>query len=245
MLSAIQAAVFISVLGSAFGIPVADEVAQLRQAPTAVDRVNLLSDDKQFVFDFLNPPANTPSVVTGAAGHTVEAFSGSFPAVIGNGAAMTIGFIGPCGINTPHTHPRATEVNYSVNGTLRTGLLTENGARFIVNDLPAGSMTVFPQGAIHFEMNTECTPSMFVAGFNSEDPGVLQLAQRFFGLPSDIVGATLGDLGVEEVEGIAHLLPDNVAVGTDECLKRCGLSRPASQPAKQQQVRLAGNAFTT
>jgi hypothetical protein len=43
-----------------------------------------------------------------------------------------------------------------VNGTLRTGLLTENGARFVVNDLPPGSMTVFPQGSVHFEMNDGC-----------------------------------------------------------------------------------------
>ena len=47
-------------------------------------------------------------------------------------------------MNTPHTHPRATEINFSVNGTLRTGLLTENGARFVVNSLPAGSATIFP-----------------------------------------------------------------------------------------------------
>lgn len=57
---------------------------------------------------------------------------------------LAIGFLGPCSINTPHTHPRATEINFSVNGTLRTGLLSENGARFIVNDLPAGSASVFP-----------------------------------------------------------------------------------------------------
>ena len=31
-----------------------------------------------------------------------------------------------------------------MNGTLRTGLLTENGARFIVSDLVAGSASVFP-----------------------------------------------------------------------------------------------------
>jgi len=63
-------------------------------------------------------------------------------------------------------------------------------------------------------------PALFVASFNSEDPGALQVAQRcaFFlyfrilypmltpsvvlGLPPDIVGATLGDLGVEEVAGL-------------------------------------------
>lgn len=68
------------------------------------------------------------------------------PALVGNGMAMTIGFLGPCGMNTPHTHPRATEFNFAVNGSLQAGLLVENGARFIVNDLPPGSAAIFPKG---------------------------------------------------------------------------------------------------
>ncbi|KAJ6519030.1 RmlC-like cupin domain-containing protein [Mycena sanguinolenta] len=222
--------------------PLSDKVAELRLDPTAVDRVNSLSSDDQFVFDFLNPPAG---VVTGAAGHTVTATSGTFPAVVGNGVAMTVGFFGPCGINTPHTHPRATEINFSVNGTLRAGLLTENGARFVMNELPPGSMMVFPQGAVHFEMNDGCEPAMFVAAFNSEDPGVLSVAQRFFGLPIDILAATMGGLGVQQVEGLEAMIPDNIAVGTDACLQRCGLHRPPAQPTAQHQPRVSGNAFPT
>ncbi|KAF8216727.1 hypothetical protein K438DRAFT_1797723, partial [Mycena galopus ATCC 62051] len=105
--------------------------------------------------------------------------------------------------------------------------------------------TVFPQGAIHFEMNDGCEPAMFVAGFNSEDPGVLSVAQRFFGLPIDIIGATMGGLGVQEVEGLEAKIPDNVAVGTDACLQRCGLHRPRAQPTAQHQPRVSGNAFPT
>lgn len=149
----------------------------------------------QFVFDFLNPPGGSGETV-GAGGHTVAASSATFPALIGTGMAMTIGFLGPCGFNTPHTHPRATEFNFVVNSTLSAGLLTENGARFVFNEVPAGSAAIFPRGAIHFEMNNGCgkcyrpclrkislthkssEPAMFVAGFNDEDPGVDQIAQR-------------------------------------------------------------------
>ena len=67
-----------------------------------------------------------------------------------------LGYLEGCGMNIPHTHPRATEINVAINGSLRTGMLQENGARFVFNDVPAGSATVFPQGAIHFEMNLEC-----------------------------------------------------------------------------------------
>jgi hypothetical protein len=50
--------------------------------------------------------------------------------------------------------------------------------RFAEIDIAPGSATVFPQGAIHFEMNPSCEEAMFVAGFNGEDPGVNQVAQR-------------------------------------------------------------------
>ncbi|KAJ7026611.1 RmlC-like cupin domain-containing protein [Mycena alexandri] len=233
--------VLTALLSTVFSTPLSDLVGELRLDPTQVDRINTLSDDTQYVYDFFNP---TVGIVTGAAGHTVTATSGTFPAVIGNGVAMTVGFLGPCAMNSPHTHPRAAEINFSVNGTLRTGMLAENGARFVVNELPPGSMTVFPQGAIHFEQNIGCEPAMFVAAFNGEDPGVLQMAQRFLGLPVDIISATLNGLGIVEIEGLAQMIPDNIVAGTDECLARCGLTRPV-QPTLQQQPRVSGNAYPT
>jgi len=155
---------------------------------------------------------------------------------------MAVGILEPCGMNTPHTHPRATEIQYNVNGTIRTGMITENGGRFIMTDLKPGGMTIFPQGSIHFQINEGCEPAIFVAALNSEDPGALQVGQRFLGLSPDIVAATLGDIGVEAVYGLDDMIPDNVAVGTDECLKRCGITRP-SQPTDQRQTRVSGNAF--
>ncbi|KAI0069277.1 RmlC-like cupin [Artomyces pyxidatus] len=216
---------------------VAELVGSLRLAPTVVDRLNLLQDS-DLLFNFLEPPSG---VTTGSGGHTVAATSGNFPGVVGNGVSMTIGFLGPCGMNTPHTHPRATEINFSLNTTLRGGVLVENGARFIDVEIAPGSATVFPQGAIHFEMNPSCEPAMFVAGFNNEDPGVQQVGQRYFGLPPDIVGAALGGLGVTEIHGLESKIPDNVAYGVDECLQRCGITR-GNQPTTQLQPVDAGNS---
>ncbi|KAJ7697505.1 RmlC-like cupin domain-containing protein [Mycena olivaceomarginata] len=69
---------------------------------------------------------------------------------------MAVGFLEPCGMNTPHTHPRVTEIQCNVNGTIRTGMITENGGRFIMTDLQPGGMTIFPQGSIHFQINEGC-----------------------------------------------------------------------------------------
>ena len=65
-------------------------------------------------------------------------------------------------MNTPHTHPRATEINFSLNTTLRAGFLAENGARFVFNTLEAGMAQVFLQGSIHYQQNELCDPVMFV-----------------------------------------------------------------------------------
>ncbi|KAJ7036687.1 hypothetical protein C8F04DRAFT_1036217 [Mycena alexandri] len=217
----------------------ADLVKNLRLAPLATDRIALLSTDDQFAFDFFDPAA---AATVGKGGKIVTANAATFPAVIGTNSAMAAGLLDACSMNTPHTHPRATEMQFSVNGTIRTGMITENTSRFILTELPPGSMTIFPMGSIHFQVNDGCEPILFVSTFNSEDPGALQIAQRFLGLPPDIVGATLGDLGVEEVQGLESQIPDNVAIGTDACLKRCGITRP-TQPTLQRQPRVSGNAF--
>lgn len=113
------------------------------------------------MFDFFNPP--TAGVVPGAAGHLVLASVSDFPALVGNGesiqrwykchcsepviagVALLAGFLGPCGMNTPHTHPRATEFLYLVNGTLQNGMITETGSRFIVNNITGGQGILLPQ----------------------------------------------------------------------------------------------------
>ena len=64
-----------------------------------------------------------------------------------------------------------------------------------------------------------------------------------FGLPPDIVGSTLNGLGVEEVFRLESLIPDNVALGTEDCLKRCGITRPTTPATTQRQPRVAGNAY--
>ncbi|KAH9844283.1 RmlC-like cupin [Rhodofomes roseus] len=217
-------------------------IEELIVAPDHVGRVADLPKDSEFVFDFLKPPA--ASVVQGAAGHLVLASVAAFPALVGNGVALLAGFLGPCGMNTPHTHPRATEFLYLVNGTLQNGMITETGSRFVVNNITAGQGMLLPQGSIHFQFNDNCEPVQFVSALNSEDPGTLLAAQGLFGLPAAIVAATLGEIGVEEVASLAEMIPDDVAYGSQECLTRCGISvGPGAQPTNEQVPRVSGNTL--
>jgi hypothetical protein len=79
-------------------------IQSLEQAATAVDRLKLLPNDSDHLYDFNNPPTQD-AVTTGSGGHTVKADRKDFPALIGTGVSMTVGFIGPCGFNTPHVRP--------------------------------------------------------------------------------------------------------------------------------------------
>lgn len=199
-------------------------IQALELAPTAVDRIALLSD-ADFKYDFNNPPSS--AVTTGKGGHTVRSDRKTFPALIGTGVSMTVGFIGPCGFNTPHVHPRSSEINIIVEGRLGTEFIAENGADPIQNTLEKFQMTVFPQGALHTEFNPDCTDAVFVAGFASEDPGVEQAAQTLFNLDPELVKA---DLGVEAINGqdieqFKNTIPANVALGVETCLKKCSISK--------------------
>jgi len=202
-------------------------VSELTVAATQSERLAILDEDKDFVFDFLNAADIKGAVGKGNGGQAVSAKTTTFPALIGNGLAMTVGFLGPCAQNTPHIHPRSAELFAMVAGdTINTGTFQENGARFVTNKIEVGQATIFPMGSVHFQQNLGCDPAIFVAGFANEDPGTLQVAQGFFQeLPPDTVSATLGELGVEEVADIAKQIPANIAFGVEECVKRCNIDR--------------------
>lgn len=62
----------------------------LQNAATEVDRLALLPNDSDHVYDFNNPP-NAAAMTQGDGGHTVRAGRKDFPALIGTGTSMTLG----------------------------------------------------------------------------------------------------------------------------------------------------------
>ena len=211
----------------------ADLVLKLMTASTAAERSQLLNQPGDHVFDF-NVAGNPPSgaITNGKGGTTVAATSKSFPALIGNGVGMTIGFLDACSINSPHVHNRGTEFNIVVEGQLVTNAMEENGALAFQDLLSKYQATVFPQGSIHTEFNPSCEPAVFVAGFNSVDPGVSQISQNFFRLRPDIVEATLGDIQTfngQDIDSFRHMIPDNVVLGIEQCLQTCDIQKRAKR----------------
>ncbi|KAJ6786157.1 hypothetical protein PWT90_00719 [Aphanocladium album] len=209
-----------------------DLITKLMTAPTAVDRAKLLDQPGDWIFDFKDVNAPNRSESKGRGGLSISATSKTFPALIGNGVAMTVAFLGPCGMNTAHVHNRATELNIIVQGRLVTNFVLENGAKPIANTMDTFQMAVFPQGAIHQEFNPDCTNAVFVAAFPDADPGVNTIAQNFFSLRPDVLGATLGGIQTldgKDLETFRHAIPDNIAQGIDACLNKCGIKRNAKR----------------
>lgn len=149
---------------------------------------------------------------------------------------MAVGLIGPCGFNTPHIHNRATELLIVTKGQLVSEMVIENGVinnkdsskitRNIRNTIHEYQMTPFFQGAIHSQYNPTCDDVVFVAPQSSEDFGVSQVADNFFGLNDDTIRAVFGNyIDGAEVDKFRGLISTNVALGVEMCLEKCGIAR--------------------
>ncbi|XP_038689810.1 putative germin-like protein 2-1 [Tripterygium wilfordii] len=93
----------------------------------------------------------------------------------------------PGGINSPHTHPRASEILTVIEGQLEVGFVTSNpDNRLIAKTLNKGDVFVFPIGLIHFQRNVGWGNAVAIAGLNSQNPGVITIANAVFGADPEI-----------------------------------------------------------
>ncbi|KAF2795463.1 RmlC-like cupin [Melanomma pulvis-pyrius CBS 109.77] len=217
----------------------------LFSAPTAIKRFQRLLTTKGeslltgealkalVVFDF-----NNAKPAPGAKGGATKAANiETFPILTGLDMSTTMGFLGPCGMNSPHVHPRATEFLTVVEGAVKFGYVLENGLVKAGNNAEiSGSLsrfqgTVFPMGSIHYQINEDCAPASFVATLDKEDPGTLTIAPSFFGLNKDVVSATLGypqSLDGKDINAFRKSIPANIALSIDSCLKKCNIDPNAA-----------------
>ena len=224
--------------------PEIDAVRQaLQDAATYTERQNALipntPDATNFTFTFIN---NTVHKTTG--GTVALGTRQNFPALIGTEVAQAIGWINPCGLNVPHSHPRANEWLTVIRGKLVGGLVLEanNGSNgdvvgqpdTISGPEPLVNVTMntftgmlFPKGETHWQFNPTCEPAVFTAAFDSSDPGRLQVARNFFSnYPDRVIQEALGDVEIlsgKDIDKIRHSIPNAYAVVMEECAKRCNL----------------------
>jgi len=198
----------------------------------ASDRFKLLPNNEDFVFDF-----NQEKGKGGKGGDLFAANRKTFAALVGAGSGMAVGFLGPCGFNTPHIHPRATELQIVVKGTLVTEMLPENGVfngadkttgrRVIRNELTQFQMQPFYQGSVHAQFNPTCEEAIFIASFNNEDFGTGQVVDELVAMDNEIVAAAFGQsvAGSEVAEFKKNkVIPESIALGVEQCLATCKIA---------------------
>ncbi|GJN06341.1 hypothetical protein PR202_ga24063 [Eleusine coracana subsp. coracana] len=148
-------------------------------------KANVSAND--FFSDRLRNPGNTNNpngaMVTAA---NVENFAG----VNTLGVSMARIDYAPGGLNPPHTHPRATEIIFVLEGVLEVGFIT-TADKLFSRIITKGDVFVFPRGLVHFQQNRGHGPATVIAGFNSQLQGTQAVAMTLFGamppVPSDIL----------------------------------------------------------
>ncbi|KAL6850424.1 hypothetical protein ACP4OV_021051 [Aristida adscensionis] len=162
-------------------------------------KANVTADD--FFFAGLKNPGNTSN----AAGSLVTAANvEKFPGVNTLGVSMARIDYAPGGQNPPHTHPRATEIIFVLEGTLEVGFITTANKLF-TKTITKGEVFVFPRGLVHFQQNRGYGPAAVIAAFNSQLQGTQAIAATLFGaappVPTDVLAKAFR-IGNGEVEAI-------------------------------------------
>ncbi|KAH7656649.1 Germin protein [Dioscorea alata] len=116
------------------------------------------------------------------------AFSPQFPAVNGLEISGVYVVLNLGGFVPAHIHPGGNEFSVVTKGTILCGFVSSDNRAYF-KTLQAGDAIVFPQGLMHFQINTGRTPATFISSFSSANPRIVIFASALFGnsLPSDIV----------------------------------------------------------
>jgi hypothetical protein len=151
---------------------------------------NLLTGDAlraQIVFDYNNGASLDPN---DKAGKITAAVAETFPILVDQDISTVTAFLNPCSLLVPHTHPQIESLVVT-EGNITTGTLIPSlvgpghGTGEIVESLSQYQGTVFPAGAIHYQLNPSCQRSVFVSSLASSDPGTT-LESTFLSLSGDV-----------------------------------------------------------
>ncbi|XP_057829832.2 germin-like protein 9-3 [Cryptomeria japonica] len=118
-----------------------------------------------------------------------KAVAAEFPALNGLGVSMAMLQFPVGGVNPPHTHPRASELLYLVDGSLLVGMV-DTTAKLFTQNLTKGDLFVFPKGLLHYQLNADATyKALVVSAFRSANAGTMSVPSTLFttGIPDDVL----------------------------------------------------------
>uniref|UniRef100_A0ACD5WK96 Uncharacterized protein n=1 Tax=Avena sativa TaxID=4498 RepID=A0ACD5WK96_AVESA len=146
---------------------------------------NMTAND--FFSDMLSLPGNTGNPVGSAV---TAANVEKVPGLNTLGVSMSRVDYAPWGMNPPHTHPRATEILFVLEGSLGVGFITTTGKLF-ARTVCKGGVFVIPRGLVHFQKNNGGVPAVAISAFNSQLPGTQSLTEAMLAAfpmePTDVL----------------------------------------------------------
>ncbi|KAH9569044.1 hypothetical protein CY35_03G111800 [Sphagnum magellanicum] len=158
--------------------------------------------------DFMSPllaaPGNTNNPLgSNVTGAFAGAFPGAFPGINTLGISMARLDFAKGGLVPPHTHPRATEIIFVVEGSLFVGFVSTD-EKLYSTTLQQGDVFVFPRGLLHFELNVCDGTATAIAALNSQNPGTqIQAVALFNSNITEVVlekAFGLGEKAVQKIE---------------------------------------------
>ncbi|XWS46354.1 hypothetical protein CRYUN_Cryun14cG0058200 [Craigia yunnanensis] len=159
--------------------------------------------------DFFFSGLANPGVINNSVGSVVTGANvEKIPGLNTLGVSLSrIDFV-PGGLNPPHTHPRATEIIFVLDGELDVGFIT-TANKLISKSIKKGDIFVFPKGLVHFQKNNDGKPASVISGFNSQLPGTQSIAATLFAstpaVPDNVLTKAF-QIGTKEVNKIKNKL---------------------------------------
>ncbi|XP_021842423.2 putative germin-like protein 2-1 [Spinacia oleracea] len=144
-----------------------------------------------------------------------------FPSVNTQGVAMARVAFGSYGLNTPHLHPRGSEIFAVVEGMLYAGFVTTS-YKLYDTILNKGDVIVFPQGLIHFQLNLGKKDALAYASFGSQNPGRVNVADGVFATTPRILddvltkGFQVGEMVIEQLR--SQFSTETISVNTGKSI---------------------------
>lgn len=133
------------------------------------------------------------------------AFAPAYAGINGLGVSLARLDLAGGGVIPLHTHPGASEVLVVIQGTICAGFIS-SANKVYLKTLNRGDSMVFPQGLLHFQLNSGKGPALAFVAFGSSSPGLQILPFALFAndLPSELVEATtfLSDAEVKKLKGV-------------------------------------------
>ncbi|KAG8368998.1 hypothetical protein BUALT_Bualt15G0104500 [Buddleja alternifolia] len=160
---------------------------------------NVTAEDFFFA-GLANPGATNNSVGSLVTGANVQ----RIPGLNTLGVSLARIDYAPGGLNPPHTHPRATEVVFVLEGQLDVGFITTANV-LISKSIKKGEVFAFPKGLVHFQKNNGASPAAVISAFNSQLPGTQSIATTLFAatppVPDNVLTKAF-QVGTKEVQKI-------------------------------------------